>query len=127
MPSLRSLLTYSTALVVLFLVAFAIGYVYNHDPERDLVEVVIDRSALPEGDGDLLSGTILTIDGETIRVATTEGARDLELSDVRFEELRPLDDPSDVAAGVMLNLGGERTPVERVISGVVLIAPEVTP
>ncbi len=126
MPSPRSLITYFVALVVVFSASAAIGYVYERDPERDLVEVVIDRSALPEREAEFASGTVVELDGGTAVVVTGLNRFDVNLDEVAIEELRPLEDPSGFAEGATLNLGGERTPVERVISGVVLFAPEVT-
>ena len=124
MPALRPLLTYLVVLTGFFVAALAIGYVYEHDPERDLVEVAIDRSAIPAGDGEFASGTVLGVDGSTAQVASSLGTFEVDLADLPLEELRALDDPLALPAGIAVNLGGERAATEPVISGVVLITPE---
>ncbi len=127
MPALRPLLTYGAVLIVFFGVAVAIGYVYEHDPERDLVEVAIDRSAIPAGDGEFASGTVLTVEGGTALIASALGTFEVDLADLTLEELRSLEDPTDALAGRSVNLGGERAATEPVISGVVVIASEDAP
>lgn len=127
MPALRPLLTFSAVLVAVFAIATFAGYVYEHDPERDLIEVVIDRSALPADDGEFASGTILSVDGNSAQIASSLGTFEVELDALALEELQPLENPAEVAAGAALNLGGERAATEPVISGVVVMAPEVTP
>ena len=127
MPALRPLLTFGLVLLAVFVAAIGIGYVYEHDPERDLVEVVIDRFTLPANDGEFASGTILGVDGTTAQIASSLGTFEVELDALTVEALQALDDPSEFAAGSALNLGGERAATEPVISGVVLMAPESTP
>ena len=124
---LRPLLTYVAVLAVVFVAALAIGYVYEHDPERDLVEVAINRSAIPVGDGEFASGTVLGIDGSTAQVTSSLGTFEVNIADLALEELRALEDPLALSAGTAVNLGGERAATEPVISGVVLIASEATP
>ena len=127
MPTLRSFITYSIALLIVFAASASIGYVYEYNPERDTVEVVIDRSSRPARDAEFASGTIASVDGRTISIASDVRTFEVARDGLAIEELRPLEDPAGFAAGTMLNLGGERTAVERVISGVVLFQPEVTP
>ena len=125
--ALRPLLAYGAVVIFVFVAAIALGYVYSHDPERDLIEVVIDRSPPPGQDGEFANGTVVDIAGGTVLVGTELGILEVTLADVTLEELRPLEDPAAVSQGVAVNLGGERTLSERVISGVVLIAPGATP
>lgn len=127
MPTPRSLIAYSIALIVVFAASTGIGYVYERNPERDVVEVVIDRSSAPERDAEFASGTVASVDDGTLSIAADFTTFEVALDDVALEELRPLKDPAEFAAGTTLNLGGERTAIERVISGVVLFQPEVTP
>jgi hypothetical protein len=126
-PALRPLLTYLAVVIGVFVAALAIGYVYEHDPERDLVEVVIDRSAIPAGDGEFAAGTVLGVDGSTAQVTSSAGSFELNLADLSIEALQPVDDPLTIPPGTAVNLGGERAPTEPVISGVVLIAPQGAP
>ncbi len=138
MPALRSLLAYGVALVAVFAIAGALGYVYEHDPQRDLVEVVIRGSTPPSPDGEFQAGTVTSVSDDSLQVRIIEAAQDslaastvrtveALLAEITIEELHPLDDPADVNQGVSVNLGGERTSTERVISGVVLIAPGALP
>ena len=127
MPALRPLLTYTAVLAIVFTAAAAIGYVYEHEPQRDLVEVSINRSAIPEGDGEFASGTILTLEDGNAAIASSLGSFDVALDEVQLEQLRPFEDPTQAAPGAAVNLGGERAATEPVISGVVVIAPEAAP
>jgi len=126
-PSPRPILIYAGVLVVVFAVALAIGYVYNYEPERDLVEVVIDRSALPASDGEFTSGTVVGVSGDVVTIETAQGTLEVPLTDAIVEALRTLNDPAAAPVGVPVNLGGERTATERVISGVVLLRSAATP
>lgn len=126
MAKLRPLLIYVGVLIVVLAAAFGLGYVYEHDPERDLVEVVIDRSG-PVDQTEVLSGTVADVRDGSVVISTEFGPFEVLLADVTLEELRALEAPERIAEGLPLNLGGERTPSERVISGVVLIAPEAAP
>ncbi|MDA1148195.1 MAG: hypothetical protein O3A76_16480 [Chloroflexi bacterium] len=127
MAHLRPLLTYTAVLAVVFLLAVGIGYVYTHEPERDLVEVVVDRAAAEGAGGRVTSGTISGLEGDTLRLDGAEGTIEVSIAGAAVEELRRLDGGAARDAGVAVNLGGERTATERVITGVVVFAPEVTP
>lgn len=126
MARFRPILTYSAVLVVVFAAATAIGYVYAYAPERDLVEVVIDRSSPPASDAEFASGTVSSQSGDTLTIESALGILEVRLADVILEELRPLTDPTRIDAGTAVNLGGGRSPVDRIISGVVLI-PDASP
>jgi hypothetical protein len=117
---------YAAVLAAFFVVAAAVGYVYNHEPERDVVEVVIDRSNRPEGPR-FVSGTVVELDGNRAVIQGDFERFEVVLSDVEVEELRALPDPTGVPVGAWVNLGGERTATERVISGVVLFGSGATP
>lgn len=127
MPPLRPLLTYAVVVLVVFVAALGVGYVYEHEPERDLVEVSIDRSALPAGDGEFASGTILSVEDGVAQITGAAGTLEVTLADLPVEELRALEDPSAVLDGAAVNLGGERAATEPVISGVVVIETEAAP
>ena len=127
MPRFRPLLTYAAALVVVFAAAMGIGYVYEHEPERDFVEVVIDRSAAAAPEVEFASGTVTEVRGDSIVVESDLGTFEVPRSSVPVEELRALEALVGFSEGVSVNLGGERTALERVISGLVLIAPEAAP
>lgn len=127
MPSIRAILIYLVSLAVVFGLSFGIGYVYQYDPERDLVELVIDRSADVPGEGSLASGIIRAVSDDAVTVETESGTIEIAIADVILEELLPLEDPSSVGTGSTVNLGGERTSTERVITGLVFVDGEVQP
>ena len=127
MPAPRALLIFAISLVIVFAVSFGIGYVYQYDPERDVVELVIDRSADVESADGLTSGIVRDLTPTSLSVETGAGTIEIPLADITLEALIPLDDPSIVAPGTPANLGGERTSTERVISGLVFLDGEVQP
>ena len=91
-----------------------------------LVEVVIDGSSPPASDAEFASGTVSSQSGDTLTIESALGILEVRLADVILEELRPLTDPTRIDAGTAVNLGGGRSPVDRIISGVVLI-PDASP
>lgn len=121
MPSPRALLVFVVSLIVVFGASFGIGYVYQYDPERDVVELVIDGAADVPSEGTLTSGVVRGVDGSTVTIETETGTIEISIGEVGVEALLPLDDPSVISAGTTVNLGGERTPTERVISGLVFL------
>ena len=127
MPTPRAFVIYAISLVAAFAISFGIGYLYQYDPERDLVEVVIDSSAAVTPDSGLLSGTIRDLNDNVVAVETESGAIELSLAGVALEQLVPLDDPTTIVAGAPVNLGGERTETERVITGLVFLEGEAQP
>ena len=116
MPGLRAMLVFVVSLAVVFGVSFAIGYVYQYDPERDVVELVIDRSADVPSDGELEAGIVRGVAGGTVTIETDSGTIELSIGELTLEGLIPLVDPSGVPEGTTVNLGGERTTTERVIT-----------
>ncbi|MBT5773354.1 MAG: hypothetical protein HOH95_03155 [Dehalococcoidia bacterium] len=127
MPTPRSIAIYAISLIVAFGISFGIGYVYQYDPQRDLIELVIDRSAELPRDSNLISGTVREVSETTVTVETESGMLELPLASITLEALLPLEEPATVATGTAVNLGGERTSTERVISGVVFFDGEVQP
>lgn len=127
MPTPRSLAIYAISLIAVFGISFGIGYVYQYDPQRDLVELVIDRSAELPRDSTLSSGTVREVSETVVTVETESGMLELPLAGVTLEALLPLEDPATIATGATVNLGGERTSTERVITGLVFFDEEVRP
>ena len=124
MPGLRAMLVFVVSLAVVFGVSFAIGYVYQYDPERDVVELVIDRSADVPSDGELEAGIVRGVAGGTVTIETDSGTIELSIAELTLEGLIPRVDPSGVPEGTTVNLGGERTTTERVITGLVFLEGE---
>lgn len=123
----RSLAIYAISLVATFGISFGIGYVYQYDPQRDLVELVIDRSAELPSDSNLISGTVRELSETAVTVETESGMLELTLAGITLEALLPLEDPATVTVGSTVNLGGERTSTERVITGLVFFDEAVRP
>ncbi len=127
MPAPRSLAIYAISLIAVFGISFGIGYVYQYDPQRDLIELVIDRSAELPRDSTLISGTVREVSETAVTLETESGMLELPLAGITLEALLPLEDPATVATGTTVNLGGERTSTERVITGLVFFDGEVQP
>ena len=127
MPAPRSLAIYAISLIAAFGISFGIGYVYQYDPQRDLIELVIDRSAELPRDSTLISGTVREVSETAVTLETESGMLELPLAGITLEALLPLEDPATVATGTTVNLGGERTSTERVITGLVFFDGEVQP
>ena len=127
MPTPRSIAIYAISLIAAFGISFGIGYVYQYSPERDVVELLIDHSADVPRESDVISGTVRQVGDSAITVETRSGTLELALTAVALEELLPLDDPATIAAGTTVNLGGERTSTERVITGLVFLDGQVLP
>lgn len=123
----RAYLIYAISLVAAFGISFGIGYLYQYDPERDLVEVVVDNSAAVIPGSGLLSGTIRSLNDSVAAVETEFGTIELLLTGVTLEQLLPLDYPTTIVAGTPVNLGGERTETERVITGLVFLEGQSQP
>jgi len=127
MPAPRSLAIYAISLIAVFGISFGIGYVYQYDPQRDLIELVIDRSAELPRDSTLISGTVREVSETAVTLETESGMLELPLAGITLEALLPLEDPATVATGTTVNLGGERTSTERVITDLVFFDGEVQP
>ena len=127
MPTPRSIAIYAISLIAAFGISFGIGYVYQYSPERDVVELLIDHSADVPRESDVISGTVRQVGDSAITVETRSGTLELALTAVALEELLPLDDPATITAGTSVNLGGERTSTERVITGLVFLDGQVLP
>jgi hypothetical protein len=126
-PAPRSLAIYVISLIAVFGISFGIGYIYQYDPQRDLLELVIDRSAELPRDSNLISGTVREVSETAVTVETESGMLQVPLAGITLEALLPLEYPSTVAIGSTVNLGGERTSTERVITGLVFFDGEVQP
>ena len=127
MPTPRAVIVYAISLIAAFGISLGIGYLYQYDPERDVVEVVLESSASVTPDNGLISGIIRDVNNRTVTIETESGAVELSLASVTLEQLLPLDDPASIVAGASVNLGGERTETERVITGLVFLEGEAQP
>jgi hypothetical protein len=126
-PSRRAVLFYAGALLAAFALAFAVGYAYQYGPERDLVSVVVEEDADIPRDEAFQAGTVTEVNGQTATILTASGSVEVDLSSVALEALRSLPSLDGVQPGAQVNLGGERTGTERVISGIVIFEDGATP
>jgi hypothetical protein len=125
MTSARSIVIYSFAMISMFGISFGIGYVYQYDPERDVVELVINRTAdVSTGGSELIAGIVRDVNLGSVTIETASGTIEVSLDELTLEGLVPLDDPASIAAGTTVNLGGERILTERVITGLVFFDGE---
>lgn len=119
----QSLALYSAAVLVVFVLALAGGYVYSHEPARDNVVLDIDRSA-PDSTETIVSGTIVEVtDGRL--VLDQAGSRvEIALPDgVPVEELQRTSTP--LSPGTQVNVGGEETRFGFVLTGIVAVEERV--
>jgi hypothetical protein len=112
-------------MISMFGISFGIGYVYQYDPERDVVELVINRTAdVSTGGSELIAGIVRDVNLGSVTIETDSGTIEVSLDELTLEGLVPLDDPASIAAGTTVNLGGERILTERVITGLVFFDGE---
>jgi hypothetical protein len=125
MTSARSIVIYAFAMISMFGISFGIGYVYQYDPERDVVELVINRTAdVSTGGSELIAGIVRDVNLGSVTIETDSGTIEVSLDELTLEGLVHLDDPASIAAGTTVNLGGERILTERVITGLVFFDGE---
>lgn len=121
MPSLRlsPLLLYGLLLLGAFAVAATGGYVYAHEPERDVL--LVDFEATPQPPPATISGSVVAIEDGTLTLATPDGGQvtlalpaDAPIEDlVRLEEALP--------EGATVNVGVDDTQFGQVLTGIVWI------
>lgn len=118
----RALLTYLVVAGAIFALGLAGGFVFEHDPERDIVALNVDRSPRPDAlPGELLRGSLLASDAGSLRLDTEGGPVAVELTpDTSIEELVRVGADA-LGAGTSVNLGGERTPFGLILTGIVVI------
>ena len=118
---------YRTALIgvasglAIFALALAGGFLVGHAPEADTIAVRLEPPTdLPTDT--LHSGTVSTQDAGALEIATASGPQRFDLApDTPIEDMIPLGEEPDVAEGVPVNVGGERTNNGYVLTGVVVV------
>ena len=108
-------------LMAVMLVALACGaggFVYAHDPQRDRLEVSLERPVVTE---QLVGGTVREAAGGRIRIEGEGGTREFTLGGgAPVEELRALA-PAALGVGTKLNVGAERSDFGTALSGIVAV------
>lgn len=118
----RALLTYLVVAGAIFALGLAGGFFFEHDPERDVVSLNVDRSPRPNAlPGELLRGSLLAADSGSLRLDAVGGPVAVELTpDTSIEELVRVGADA-LGPGTSVNLGGERTPFGLILTGIVAI------
>jgi len=120
-PQLRSFLVYLLALVLVFGGGLAGGFVYQHEPERDALEV---RLLTTDDDAEIetiVAGQLIEVGSDFVVIRI--GGEDFRLelaADVALDELTRIDDPSSLQ-GQTVNVGGQQTVNGLILTGIVAI------
>lgn len=95
------------------------GYVYSHEPARDLLAVELTDAQ--DGRAGYLAGVVTSVDGGEITLVDASGVeRAVTLVEgARLEDLRRLDGPP--APGATVNVGVDDTRFGQFVTGVVTI------
>ena len=122
MPRLRSLLVYLLALLLVFAGGVAGGFVYQHEPERDIrtVELTADD---PDADVQtIVAGELIEVGSDFIVIRIDNQDFRLTLPpDATLDELTRIDDPTTLE-GRTVNVGGQQTVSGLILTGIVAIA-----
>ena len=118
LPARPSPMTTIAALSLL-VVSGIIGYVYSHEPSRDVLHVELDTAA--DESPSYLSGTIASIDSNTVVFVDASGVeRTVTLmSDAPVEDLVRLNGAP--TAGTTVNIGVDDTQFGQVLTGIVVV------
>ena len=121
MPRLRSLLVYLLALLLVFAGGVAGGFVYQHEPERDIrtVELTTDD---PDADVQtIVAGELIEVGSDFIVIRIDNQDFRLTLPpDATLDELTRIDDPTTLE-GRTVNVGGQQTVSGLILTGIVAI------
>ena len=117
----RQLLSTLALLLVAALLGGVGGYVYTHDPQREVLTIAVDSAPSAAGDETHLSGAVVEAGGGTLRLENASSRIDLTLpAGVRIEELRALP-ATGLTPGTYVNVGVERSNSSTAISGIVAL------
>ena len=117
-PRARSLLVTGALFSVLFAGGLSIGYVYQHEPTRNTLEVRLTNDGAPTAR--TLTGTITRVEAGRIVLSTASGAVTVALpSNVAVDEL--VRAAEGLANGARVNVGVQSTQYGLVLTGVVAV------
>lgn len=121
MPRLRSLLVYLLALVLVFAGGVAGGFVYQHEPERDIRTVQLTADD-PDADVQtIVAGELIEVGSDFIVIRIDNQDFRLTLPpDATLDELTRIDDPTTLE-GRTVNVGGQQTVSGLILTGIVAI------
>jgi hypothetical protein len=112
------------AAVVLGLSGIA-GYVYRHEPVRDVLAVQVESTPVPSPA--TVSGLVVGVEGDTYVLVTASGA-EVTLTipaGAPVEDLQRLAEA--LVEGVTVNVGVENTTYGQVLTGIVVIDDDLPP
>ena len=121
MPQLRSFLIYLLALVLVFGGGLVGGFVYQHEPERDALEV---RLLTTDDDTEIetiVAGQLIEVGRDFVVIRI--GGEDFRLelaADAALDQLTRIEDPSSLQ-GQTVNVGGQQTVNGLILTGIVAI------
>lgn len=121
----------AVVLTVLVAVAFAGGasggFVFAHDPQPDRVTVRLGGAGPPPAEA-FISGTIASIDGDSLTLIVESGMVPVDLPEGLPIEVLERARPEQMAVGAAVNLGGMPTLRGPVLTGAVaLVEPQASP
>lgn len=120
MTTARHLLPAVILVVLAALTSGVVGFVYAHEPARDQIALAVDRER-PAGSAILVSGAVAEVRDGHLRVAGEGGSIDLGLpTDVPVEDLQPMA-PENLANGMRIDVGVERSDYGVALSGLVVV------
>ena len=118
-PRLRGVVTYVVIAAIVFALSGLGGFVYGHEPQRDLLDVRVTTTGAPAPAEAIESGTVIAIDGATLLL---DSGASFDAPPIA-EALVPATG-EQLPEGTLVNVGGDITTSGLVLTGVVAIGRE---
>lgn len=118
-PRSRGVVTYVVIAVIVFALSGLAGFVYGHEPRRDLLDVRVTTTGAPAPTEQIESGTVIAVDGSTLLL---DSGVSFDAPPIA-EALVPATG-EQLPEGTLVNVGGDVTASGLVLTGVVAIGRE---
>lgn len=118
-PRSRGVVTYVVIAVIVFALSGLAGFVYGHEPRRDLLDVRVTTTGAPAPTEQIESGTVIAVDGSTLLL---DSGASFDAPPIA-EALVPATG-EQLPEGTLVNVGGDVTASGLVLTGVVAIGRE---
>lgn len=115
-PRTRGVVTYVVIAVIVFALSGLGGFVYGHEPQRDLLDVRVTTAGAPAATEQIESGTVIAVDGSTLLL---DSGASFDVPPIA-EALVPATG-EQLPEGTLVNIGGDVTRNGLVLTGVVAI------
>ncbi len=115
----RGVVIYLVIAAIVFALSSLGGFVYGHEPERDLIDVRVTSAGAPAATEQIESGTVIAVDGSTVRL---DSGASFDAPPVAEALVRTTGEQLPV--GTLVNVGGDVTEAGLVLTGVVAIGGE---